>query len=83
MSTEAKKIAPGGERDVRKVSDAVNQHATILNTGLKQSRTVAELALETPEAGREFFCTDESGGAVPVFCDGLVWRRMTDRAVAS
>ncbi len=34
-------------------------------------------------AGAMAFCTDESGGAVPVFSDGSDWRRVTDRAVAS
>lgn len=34
-------------------------------------------------AGVIIYCTDESGGAVPIFSDGTVWRRMTDRAVVS
>lgn len=45
--------------------------------------TVAELASIDPKAGRMLFCTNESGGAVPVFGDGSVWRRATDRAIAS
>lgn len=35
----------------------------------------------TVGAGALAFCTDETGGAVPVFSDGSDWRRMTDRAV--
>lgn len=34
-------------------------------------------------AGAQAYCTNESGGAVPVFSDGTDWRRVTDRAVAS
>lgn len=34
-------------------------------------------------AGSQAFCTNESGGAVPVFSDGTNWRRVTDRAIAS
>ncbi len=47
----------------------------------KYSRTVAQINALTPTAGREFFCSNESGGAVPVFGDGTNWRRMTDRAI--
>lgn len=49
----------------------------------KRSRTVAELASLTPTAGREFYCSNESGGGVPVFGDGTNWRRVTDRAIIS
>jgi hypothetical protein len=34
-------------------------------------------------AGAMWFCTNETGGAVPLFSDGTDWRRVTDRAVAS
>lgn len=35
------------------------------------------------QAGTMAYCSDESGGAVPVFTDGADWRRVTDRAVIS
>lgn len=47
------------------------------------SYTVAQLAEYEPASPALAFCTDETGGAVPVFWDGSDWRRMTDRAVAS
>jgi hypothetical protein len=48
------------------------------------SRTVSQLnALGGVSAGAMAFCTDESGGAVPVFYDGTNWRRMTDRNIIS
>lgn len=48
------------------------------------SHAVAGLpAAATVGAGAMAFCTDESGGAVPVFSDGSDWRRVTDRAVVS
>ncbi len=46
------------------------------------SYTVATLPSASTAAGL-IFVTDETGGAVPAFSDGLVWRRMTDRAVIS
>lgn len=44
--------------------------------------TVATLPA-TPAAGSHAYCSDETGGAVPVFGDGTNWRRVTDRAIAS
>ena len=46
------------------------------------SYTVAGLPTNV-DAGAMAYCTDETGGAVPVFYDGSDWRRVTDRAVAS
>jgi len=82
--SEAKKIPTRGDTTVR-MADALNDHAEKLNTGLLQPRTVAQLALEAhdPDGAKMFYCTNESGGAVPVFSDGSQWRRVTDRAVAS
>lgn len=80
--TQANKLAPGGEGP-RRVADVVNQHADLVNTGQLQPKTVAELAATTALAGRMFMCTDETGGAVPVFGDGTNWRRVTDRVIAS
>lgn len=47
-----------------------------------RSYTVATLPA-SPSAGSFAYCSDETGGAVPVFGDGTNWRRVTDRAVAS
>jgi len=49
---------------------------------LLRSYTVATLPA-TPAAGSMAYCSDETGGAVPVFGDGTNWRRVTDRAVAA
>jgi hypothetical protein len=44
--------------------------------------TKAQLfALSYADPGSMAFCTDEVGGAVPVFYDGSDWRRVTDREV--
>lgn len=80
--TEAKKIPVRGDTVIR-MADAINHNASLLNVTFLQSRTVAQLADEPHEAGRQFFCTNESGGAIPVFSDGTNWRRVSDRAVAS
>ena len=39
--------------------------------------------LDAAIGGAQLFCTDETGGPVPVFGDGTNWRRCTDRAIAS
>ncbi|KQT85287.1 hypothetical protein [Aurantimonas sp. Leaf443] len=45
--------------------------------------TVATLPAAAGIAGAIVHVADESGGPVPAFSDGTVWRRMTDRAVVS
>jgi hypothetical protein len=51
---------------------------------LPASHTVSQLQVGIGQAGGAIaYCTDESGGAVPVFFDGTNWRRMTDRAIIS
>jgi hypothetical protein len=48
------------------------------------TKTVAELAnLSADPAAQFVYCSDESGGAVPAFSDGINWRRVTDRAVVT
>lgn len=46
------------------------------------SYTVANLPT-TVSGGTLAYCSNETGGAVPVFYDGTNWRRVTDRAVAA
>lgn len=46
------------------------------------SYTVATLPTVTSFPGL-IFVSDESGGSIPAFSDGSVWRRVTDRAVVS
>jgi len=46
------------------------------------SYVVASLP-DATTAGGLIFVSDETGGAVPAFSDGLVWRRCTDRAIIS
>lgn len=46
------------------------------------SYTVATLPVATT-AGGMIFVTDEVGGAVPAFSEGLNWRRVTDRSIIS
>lgn len=45
--------------------------------------TVATLPSAVEFERRWVFVTDEAGGAVPAFSDGIDWRRATDRAVVS
>jgi hypothetical protein len=34
-------------------------------------------------AGIMIYVSNEAGGGVPAFCDGVAWRRVTDRAIVS
>lgn len=45
--------------------------------------TVATLPDPTRNRGRQIQVTDEAGGEVPAFSDGVDWRRSTDRAIVS
>lgn len=62
------------------------QQASMYNKGGFElpSYTVSELASWTNKrTGTMAYCSDEAGGAVPVFWDGSNWRRMTDRNIVS
>ena len=47
------------------------------------SFTVAGLPSAAGNTGRMVYVSNEAGGAVPAFSDGVSWRRVTDRAVVS
>lgn len=47
-----------------------------------QGFVVASLPAASP-GGQMIYVTDEAGGAVPAFSDGVNWRRVTDRAIVS
>lgn len=56
----------------------------LLGPALKlTSYTVAGVPKAESWTGSMIFVSDESGGAVPAFSDGLNWRRTTDRSVIS
>ncbi|WP_422058604.1 hypothetical protein [Sphingomonas sp.] len=71
------------------IADAIRINFTTLQTTFLYppklpSYTVAGLPNPTTVgAGAEAFCTNEAGGAVPVFSDGTNWRRVTDRTIAA
>lgn len=46
------------------------------------SFTVASLPSVNP-AGQMLFVTDETGGSIPAFSDGVNWRRLSDRVIVS
>lgn len=48
------------------------------------SYTVATLPSAAAEGrGSQVYCTNETGGEIPVFSDGTNWRRVTDRSIAA
>lgn len=62
---------------------------TLINQMLSASQvqlpeyTVTTLPNATTQSGGMVYVSDESGGAVPAFTDGVNWRRITDRAIVS
>ena len=62
-------VAQGVERLVRTARD-MDEHS--------------KAALPSPAGPKRWiYVTDDSGGPVPAFNDGAVWRRATDRAIIS
>lgn len=82
-------FAIGQQEQGVEVADAIRINFTTLQTSFLYppklpSYTVAGLPNPTTVgAGSEAFCTNETGGAVPVFSDGTNWRRVTDRTIAA
>jgi hypothetical protein len=70
----------GGVDDVLRLYSNRAEFSVIV---IPPSYSVSELASITPSAGANAFCSDDVGGAVPVFGDGTNWRRCTDRAIVS
>jgi len=64
------------------VQNGVTVQAPINTTTILASYTVTTLPSPSV-AGTLIYVSNESGGAVPAFSDGLAWRRVTDRAVVS
>lgn len=47
------------------------------------NKTSSELGSLVASVGSMVFCTNASGGSVPVFYDGTYWRKVTDRAIVA
>lgn len=73
--TQALRVNKGGDT-TRKMTDAINNHAQLIDVGLFQTRTVAELADEPHEAGRTFYCPDNATGACLAVSNGTAWKRL-------
>lgn len=54
-----------------------------LNENRNPLYTVATVPDATKNQAMTIQVTDESGGEVPAFSDGVNWRRVTDRAIIS
>ena len=82
-------FAIGQQEQGVEVADAIRINFTTLQTSFLYppklpSYTVAGLPNPTTVgAGSGAYCTNETGGAVPVFSDGTNWRRVTDRTIAA
>ena len=72
--------------DYRVLDARIERHAADVVKGAAlrmRDYTVAGLPSAATFIYCEVMCTNEAGGAVPVFSDGTNWRRVTDRAIAS
>ena len=47
------------------------------------NRTVSQLGSLSASVGYLAFCTNGSGGSIPVFYDGSSWRKMSDRSIVA
>lgn len=63
-------------------NNIINASSIQFETLLLESYSVAALPTGT-NAGEMIYVSDETGGAVPAFFDGVDWRRVTDRAIVS
>jgi hypothetical protein len=60
----------------------LNRALSLIRLDLKPKRFL-KADLPTDDSERLAIVTDESGGTVLAFFDGVAWRRATDRAVVS
>lgn len=84
--TVAAPAAPGSAMVISAPTDitlAAGEDVVLSSPMRLVSKTVAQLADIAATTGSMVYCTNESGGAVPVFYDGSNWRRVTDRQIAS
>jgi len=71
-------VITAGDSSTLQVNDSVQISDNLTMGGMLTlaNRTVAELNLLTPATGSMAYCTNEAGGAQPVFYDGTNWRRL-------
>lgn len=69
-------VITSGDSDTLQINDSVQISDNLTMGGMLTlaNRTVAELNLLTPATGSMAYCTNEAGGAQPVFYDGTNWR---------
>jgi len=77
-------VITAGDSSTLQVNDSVQISDNLTMGGMLTlaNRTVAELNLLTPATGSMAYCTNESGGAQPVFYDGTNWRRLASGDMA-
>lgn len=77
-------VISSGDSSTLQVNDSVKISDNLTMGGMLTlaNRTVAELNLLTPPTGSMAYCTNESGGAQPVFYDGTNWRRLASGDLA-
>jgi hypothetical protein len=77
-------VITAGDSSTLQVNDSVQISDNLTMGGMLTlaNLTVLELQPLTPPTGSMAYCTDESGGAQPVFYDGTNWRRLASGDMA-
>jgi hypothetical protein len=85
VSTLTDATKPLADSVIAYVVQGVNSRKTTLGDIRRlASYTISSLpAPATAGAGAMAYCTDATGGAVPVYCDGSNWKRFDTNAVVS
>ena len=77
-------VITSGDLSTIQINDSVQISDNLTMGGMLTlaNRTVAQLQLLTPPTGSMAYCTNEAGGAQPVFYDGTNWRRLASGDLA-
>jgi hypothetical protein len=67
----------------RQVEQAFSAAASSASVNMLRRCVKADLPDAAMNLSLLIYVSDEAGGAVPAFSDGVSWRRITDRAVVS
>jgi hypothetical protein len=76
-------IVPSGGGNVGIGTTTPDANAKLDVNGVIKTKSYVVASLPTVVVGGIIYVSDETGGAVLAFSDGVDWRRVTDRAIVS